>query len=110
MKPSILVAALALVCAAPPAQAQTAAQNETECYNVDESVDHPDAVIAACTALIDAGGQPAENMSNFYLLRGNAYENKSLDSQAVADWRQALKLNPHNDQAGMALMMKGVSP
>ncbi|HEY1631018.1 MAG TPA: hypothetical protein VGF56_06865 [Rhizomicrobium sp.] len=66
MKHPCILAALAIGLVVPilPARAQTNDENSVKCYDEDLATSHPDAVIGACTALIQSGGQSAENLSN----------------------------------------------
>ena len=58
----------------------------------------PDASIAACTALIDSGKEDNENQAVAYNNRGIAHSTKNEQTQAIADFNQAIQLEP--DYAG----------
>jgi tetratricopeptide (TPR) repeat protein len=69
-----------------PALAQT---NVQKCVSED-----PDVAIAGCTALIQAGGLDTAHMAGVSTIRGNAYSDKEMYDQAVADYSKALSLKP----------------
>jgi tetratricopeptide (TPR) repeat protein len=79
--------ALALALCALPAFAQTLEQDLDLCTSTD-----PDAVVKACTALIQSGrsSKPATDYYN----RGIGYFRKGLYDQAIADFTQAIALKP----------------
>ena len=69
-----------------PALAQT---NVQKCVSED-----PDVAIAGCTALIQEGGLDTAHMAGVSVIRGNAYSDKEMYDQAVADYTKALSLKP----------------
>ena len=73
--------------------AQSPADNWARCEGSD-----PDASIAACTALIDSGKEDNENQAVAYNSRGIAHSMKNQQDQAIADFNQAIQLEP--DYAG----------
>ncbi len=88
--------ALALI-ALPPQHAW--AQDRGPCWYSNAS---PDLVIAGCTDLIKSGRSPSgpENtfeISSDYAQRGDAYEKKHLYDRAIADYTQAIALEPNFD-------------
>jgi tetratricopeptide (TPR) repeat protein len=78
--------ALALTLTALPAWAQS---NVTKCVSEDPSV-----AIAGCTALIQEGGLDTAHLAGVSVIRGNAYSDKEMYDQAVADYSKALSLKP----------------
>jgi len=54
----------------------------------------PDARIEGCTALINSGYETKQNLPAVYYDRGRAYGNKKLFAKAIADFDQAIELNP----------------
>jgi tetratricopeptide (TPR) repeat protein len=69
-----------------PALAQT---NVQKCVSEDADV-----AIAGCTALIQAGGLDTAHMAGVSTIRGNAYSDKEMFDQAVADYSKAISLKP----------------
>jgi len=89
-------AAAALIClAAPaaPAAAQTLEQQLAWCNNPDGNV-APDLVISGCTAHIQTGVLDAQNLAIVYFNRGNGYFDKRDYAHAIADYSEAIRLNP----------------
>lgn len=81
---------LALVLVALPAWAQTRDENRTKCLS-----NNPDISISGCTADIQSGQESTLDLSVTYLNRGNAYEDKDLYDQAIADYTKAITLAPN---------------
>jgi tetratricopeptide (TPR) repeat protein len=69
-----------------PALAQT---NVQKCVSQDA-----DTAIAGCTALIQEGGLDTAHMAGVSVIRGNAYSDKEMYPQAIADYSKALSLKP----------------
>jgi len=55
--------------------------------------------VAACTALIDSGAETKENTGVAFYNRALAYENLDKLNEAIADFSQAIVLNPENAEA-----------
>ncbi len=70
-----------------------------------------DQQIKSCTALIQSGQEAAENLSIAYYNRALAFENKDDDEHAIADYSEAIRLNPGDAEAhfyrGLARARKG---
>ena len=70
-----------------------------------------DQQIKSCTALIQSGQEATENLSIAYYNRALAYENKEDDEHAIADYSEAIRLNPSDAEAhfyrGLARARKG---
>jgi tetratricopeptide (TPR) repeat protein len=79
--------ALALTLTAAPAWAQSS--DVSKCVSQD-----PDVSIAGCTALIQEGQLDTAHLAAVSVIRGNAYSDKELYDQAVADYTKALSLKP----------------
>jgi tetratricopeptide (TPR) repeat protein len=90
MKRIMLAAMLAALAAAGAAHAQTDAENRTRCAG-----DDPDLSIGACTTLIQSGKEPDSNLAIEFNDRGNAYYKKQDYDRALADFNQAIQLNPN---------------
>ena len=58
-----------------------------------------DQQIKSCTALIQSGTELKENVAIAYYNRALAYENKDDYARAVADYDEALRLNPNDADA-----------
>jgi lipoprotein NlpI/predicted aspartyl protease len=56
----------------------------------------PDAGIAACTAAIMSGQLSSENLGITYSNRGNAWRIKGEYDKAIADYDEAIRLNPQD--------------
>jgi tetratricopeptide (TPR) repeat protein len=73
-----------------------------------------DQQIKSCTALIQSGQETTENLSIAFYNRALAYENKNDDERAIADYNEAIRLNPKDAEAhfyrGLARPRKGDKP
>ena len=78
-----------LLGAALTAMEQSRQENLIKCQSVD-----PDAKIAGCTALIQAGEDTTKNRATIYGSRGVGYYSKGDYDRAVQDTNQAILLNP----------------
>jgi len=58
-----------------------------------------DQQIKSCTALIQSGTELKENVAIAYYNRALAYENKDDYARAIADYDEALRLNPNDADA-----------
>jgi tetratricopeptide (TPR) repeat protein len=71
----------------------------------------PDARIAGCTALIQAGQDTTVKLSVTYNNRGTAYDDKGDYDRAIQDYTEAIRLNPNAASAyygrGYAYKKKG---
>ena len=87
-------AAALLACIAAPAAAQTPAQQWDRCDNANNA--HAiDVRIAACTGIIDAGGEEPEQMSRAHNNRAWAYIDQGDHARALADLDRAVRLDPN---------------
>lgn len=59
----------------------------------------PDTRIRACTAVINSGFEFAASLSRAYSNRGAAYRRKGDRDHALADYDEAVRLNPNNSRA-----------
>lgn len=92
-----LAGGLALVAAtSSPGLAQTQEQIEW-CVN-KEAVQSPDLQINGCTAVIQSGKWSGKDLAPAFNNRGNAYTRKGDTDRAIADYTQAIRLDP-NDAA-----------
>lgn len=82
---------LALTLVALPAFAQTEDENRANCQS-----DNPDISISGCTALIQPGHEATAILAGAYQNRGTAYSAKELYDQAIADYTEAITLQPDN--------------
>src|SRR5215510_9047323 len=55
-----------------------------------------DVAIAACTRLIASGRYKGHDLAIFYRNRGNAWRSKGDNERAIADYDQAIRLDPKN--------------
>jgi tetratricopeptide (TPR) repeat protein len=74
------------------ANAQT--PDQRRCFDRD-----PDLSISGCTAIIQSGRQTQQNLSVVFYNRGNAYFRKGQLHRAIADYDQAIRLNPNYAEA-----------
>lgn len=58
-----------------------------------------DQQIKSCTALIQSGTESKENLAIAYYNRALAYENKDDYTRAIADYDEALRLDPNDADA-----------
>jgi tetratricopeptide (TPR) repeat protein len=107
----IIAAVLAIAATAGIASAQLAPQWQGCTGNPGIEWDQQ---IKSCTALIQSGQEAPENLSIAYYNRALAYENKDDDERAIADYSEAIKLNPKDAEAhfyrGLARARKGDKP
>jgi tetratricopeptide (TPR) repeat protein len=75
-----------------PVAAQTAHDYDS-CINKDGNV-APDAQVRGCTAIIDPGKESAPNLSSALFNRGRAFTRMKQRALAIADFTQAIRLNP----------------
>jgi tetratricopeptide (TPR) repeat protein len=79
-----IVLGLSLIAA--PAVAQTDVQ---KCVS-----ENPDVAIGGCTALIQAGQLDTAHLAGVSVIRGNAYSDKEMYDQAIADYSKAIAVKP----------------
>src|SRR5262249_18402364 len=87
----LLVAAGAICCATLCAQAQQS-QGWTSCVNKEKAP--PDAQIDGCTGVIQSGKESQSSLATAFNNRGNAYRDKGDNDRAIADYTEAIRLNP----------------
>lgn len=80
-----------------PAAAQT--QADADACNGKPPQYSDGQVIAACSIIIRSGQADSVNMSAFYTNRGFAYDRLGDLPNAIADYSQAIALNPSNEVA-----------
>lgn len=95
----LLVSAIALVTAAVPSRAAAPA-DIADCQQMQDI----DKGIAGCTKIAEHQGVPASDRAIAYFDRGVDYYAKNDLDHAIADWSEAIKLNPdyvhaYNDRA-----------
>jgi len=97
---------LVLVLIAFPAWAQSREENVSRCMD-----DNPDLSIGGCTALIQSGQESNEGLAVAFYNRGVSYFDKDMLDQAIADYTEAIALNPNDSSAyynrGIAYRHKG---
>jgi lipoprotein NlpI len=98
---------LLAVCAALPVAVQERSPDWTQC----EDAFSPDVQIAGCTAVIRSDRETAADRARAYHLRGVAYRDKGDLDRAIADFSEAIGLNPllasaYHDR-GVAYRAKG---
>ncbi|MEO8560301.1 MAG: hypothetical protein ABI439_14615 [Rhodospirillales bacterium] len=59
----------------------------------------PDAMLAACSAIVDAGREPNSRMAQVYANRARAWHDKAAYNAAMADFDQAIRLAPQSVEA-----------
>jgi tetratricopeptide (TPR) repeat protein len=92
-----------------PAAAQTQQQIDW-CVN-QGSAFSPDLQIGGCTASIQSGRLSGKALARAYVSRGDAYDDKEDYDRAIADYNQAIQLDPKDAGAyfsrGLAKRLKG---
>ena len=74
--------------------AQNSDQDRTRCASAN-----PTLAISGCTAVIQTGGEKNESLAVVYHYRGNAYLEQGDFDHAIADFAQAIRLNPNLPQS-----------
>ena len=97
--PAVFVAAIAF-CA--PAYADALDDAEKACEG--KTGQTPDQIVAGCTTVIQSGQYDQANLSLAYINRGLGYHQKNELDKAIADYEEALKLNP---QSAVAFYARG---
>lgn len=91
-------ALLLSVFAIAPATADELDATWEACRNRGESLS-PDLQIAGCTAIIRIKQETSEVLGAAYYYRGNAYADKKDHDRSIADYSEAIRLDPQNDAA-----------
>jgi tetratricopeptide (TPR) repeat protein len=76
-----------------PAHALTLQQQMDQCSNKNSALS-PDHVISACTEAIKSGSWRGKDLAWAYEQRGNAYLDNEDPDNAIADYNEAIRLNP----------------
>jgi len=92
----VIVGAIALAAVAGVANAQLSPQWEACTGNPGIDWDQQ---INSCTVLIQSGNKSKENLAVAYYNRGLAYENKEDYARAIADYSDAIRLDPNDAEA-----------
>jgi tetratricopeptide (TPR) repeat protein len=92
----VIAGAIALAAVTGLANAQLAPQWETCTGNPGIDWDQQ---ITSCTALIQSGNESTENLAIAFYNRGLAYENKEDYARAIADYSEAIRLDPNDADA-----------
>jgi tetratricopeptide (TPR) repeat protein len=87
-----LLGGLALACAA-PAAAQPSPEDEQKCWDTGEAF-APEEQVAACTALLAAGGLLEEDRPYVVAMRGWSYHKLGDLEHALADYSEKVRLQP----------------
>ena len=93
MRTTVHVLLICLAALATPATAQTLEQQLAYCNNRDGQF-APDLVISGCTAHIQTGRLDTRNLAIVLFNRGNAYFDQRDYPRAIADYSEAIRLNP----------------
>ena len=88
-----IAAIIALAAVTGPAHAQLAPQWQTCTGNPEVEWDLQ---IKSCSELIQSGTEAKENVAVAYFNRALAYENKEDYARAIADYSEALRLDPND--------------
>ncbi|HEX5282021.1 MAG TPA: tetratricopeptide repeat protein [Micropepsaceae bacterium] len=75
-------------------QAQNGDQDRARCAGAD-----PALAISGCTAIIQAGHETNDSLAVVFHYRGNAYLERGDPDHAIADFAQAIRLNPNLPQS-----------
>src|SRR5262245_12933106 len=76
-----------------PVTAQQLSPDHTRCENTANTLS-PDLQIAGCTAVLQSPRETAVNRALAYYNRGVAYRSKGDQDRAIADFNEAIRLNP----------------
>ncbi|MGP0089489.1 MAG: tetratricopeptide repeat protein [Xanthobacteraceae bacterium] len=82
-----------LVLMASPACAQTPQQQHDQCMNKGGPFS-PDQRLRACTAIIQSGRETPRNLAAIFNSRGIAYRDIGDNDRAIADFDEAIRLDP----------------
>jgi lipoprotein NlpI len=74
--------------------AQTLGQQWARCHDDDS-----DRLIRGCTAVIRSGHETPENLARAYFNRGRAYSDRGDYDRAIADFNDALRIEPNYPDA-----------
>ena len=85
-----VVWSLLAVCTAFPVAVQERSADWSRCENVL----FPNVQIGGCTAVIQSGRETAADRAIAYNIRGVAYRDKGEMDRAIADFSEAIRLNP----------------
>src|SRR6266849_626583 len=85
----------------------------TWCVNKEKAA--PDVQIKGCTSVIGSGKETPKNLSIAYNDRGNAYRTKGDNDRAIAEYNEAIRLDPryslaYNGRGNAYLDKKEVRP
>lgn len=83
-----------LILAAGAAASQNGDQDRTRCAGANPSL-----AISGCTAVIERGHETNDSLAVVFHYRGNAYLDKGDYDHAIADFAQAIRLNPNLPQS-----------
>src|SRR5688500_18026329 len=92
MSKLVIGAALALACVVPRVLAQDNRALREAC--AQEKPASVEASTAACTAIIQAGQGSKAELAAAYYNRGNNHQSQRRHDEAIADYDQAIKLDP----------------
>lgn len=98
LKVSTAVALVWLTAFAVPVSAQSFDVQSVHCANQTGQIT-PAVRIAACTALLASGRFDVQNLSHIHNFRGGAYRALGDIARAIADFDEAIRLNPQSAHA-----------
>jgi tetratricopeptide (TPR) repeat protein len=78
--------------------AQQASPDLAQCLNKGKALSL-DLQISGCTAILQDGGETPANRAGAYISRGIAHYNKGENEPAIADFSEAIKLDPSDAKA-----------
>jgi tetratricopeptide (TPR) repeat protein len=99
MKSAILIATITMAVAAIPGAGTCTAQDADDQKICSDSSTAANVRISICTQLIDSSGPDTENLPELYVGRGNAYAAREDFAAAIADYTEALRVDPNNATA-----------
>jgi tetratricopeptide (TPR) repeat protein len=89
--PAIVIGATAAI-----ALVSARAQTQVDRCNNKNKIFSTDIAITACTAVIKSGRYRGKNLAHAYNNRGIAYEDKKDHNHAIADYSEAIRLDPNH--------------
>ena len=90
----LVAAAASLMLAGPVSVSPALADDENTCFKTSG-----DEAIAACTRVIQDRGKSAKSHEDAYVNRGVEYNNKGDYDRAIADYNEAIPLDPKDPHA-----------
>lgn len=80
-----------------PSTAQAQSEQQIQwCISAGSTADQ---TIEGCSGIINSAGQPAANLTMAHYNRGNGYRENQDDDRAIADYSEAIRIDPNYEHA-----------